>query len=96
MRNNKTNNINLGVIIMSESTYTVKGSRVTGNGWSYNLTSKVDAVKLCQTLNTYHATYTRSKKIEHKIDRITKTLIQLQLTNGIMTEELRKLHKEIQ
>ena len=33
--------------------YTVKGSRVQGNGYGYNLTSKVDAIKLCETLNQY-------------------------------------------
>lgn len=80
---------------MSESTYTVKGTRVKGQGWSYNLTNQKDAERLCHTLNTYHATHIRQKQTEHKIDKITKTLIQLQLTNGILTEELKKLHEEI-
>ena len=81
---------------MSESTiYTVKGTRVKGEGWSYNLTNTKDAERLCNTLNTYHKTSVEYRTIEQKLDKITKTLIQLQLTNGIMTEELRKLHQEM-
>ena len=81
---------------MSESNeWQINGNRVYRNGHSYKCPNIKTAQDLQHTLNTYHATYTRHKQIEQKLDRITKTLIQLQLTNGIMTEELRKLHEEI-
>ena len=42
---------------MSESTtYKVTGTRVKGQGWSYNLTNQKDAERLCNTLNTYETT----------------------------------------
>lgn len=77
------------------SEFTVKGTKVQGQGYSYNLTSKIDAKKLCQTLNTYHATHIRQKQIEHKLDKTTKTIIQLQLTTGILTEELETLRSQL-
>ena len=56
---------------MSESAYTVTGTRVKGQGYSYNLTNKIDAIKLCETLNTYHNTIQLNTNIEQKYDKIT-------------------------
>lgn len=81
---------------MSESTYQTNGNRVYGQGKSYTCKNIATAKELCITLNTYHAAYIRQKEVETKIDKIQKTIIQLQLTNGILTEELKKLHEEIQ
>ena len=81
---------------MSESTYTVKGSRVTGNGWSYNLTSKVDAVKLCETLNQYETYKQLNTNIDQQYDTLTKQLIQIKLSIGTLTEEIHTLEEQIQ
>ena len=35
--------------------YTTKNTRVQGKGYSYNLNNKIDATKLCETLNGYEA-----------------------------------------
>ena len=35
--------------------YITKNTRVQGNGYSYNLNNKIDATKLCETLNNYEA-----------------------------------------
>ena len=73
-------------------------SRVYGNGQSYNLTNKITATELQNTLNTYEHQIQQYKnikqqhtEIEAKLDKIQKTIIQLQLTAGIMTEELQRL-----
>lgn len=72
------------------------------DGYSYKLTSKIDADHLCKRLTQQQKTITelqklqqQSKETEQKLDRITKNIIQLQLTNGIMTEELKKLQEMI-
>ena len=36
--------------------YKIKGTMVQGQGYSYNLTSKIDAEKLSTTLNHLHLT----------------------------------------
>lgn len=86
---------------MSEK-WNITGSRVHGQGQSYNCTNKITATQLQSTLNTYENTIQQYEtqiqqynEIEAKLDKIQKTIIQLQLTAGIMTEELQKLHKEV-
>ena len=37
----------------------------------------------------------QNKKTEEKLDKIQKTIIQLQMTTSILSDELRKLHEEI-
>ena len=80
---------------MSESTYTIDGTRVKGEGWSYQLTNTKDAERLCQTLNTYHATSIRNHETEYKLDKLQKTIISLQMSISIIGDELERLHKEI-
>ena len=81
---------------MSESTYTINGTRVKGEGWSYNLTNQKDAIKLCETLNHYQKTHQLNTQIEKQYDTITKQLIQIKLSIGTLTEEVQRLEKEIQ
>ena len=84
--------------------FEIKGSLVIdrADGYSYNLTSRIDADHLCNRLQTQHnrikqleTLQKQSQEIDKKLDKITKQLIQLQLTNGIMTEELQKLQEMI-
>ena len=86
---------------MSEK-WNITGSRVHGEGQSYNCTNKITALQLQSTLNQYEKTIqhyneiqTQNLEIEKKLDRIQKTIIQLQLTCGIMNEELQKLYQEV-
>ena len=79
----------------SESTYRVQGSRVYGNGYSYNLNNKVDATKLCETLNHYEEISRLNKNIDKQYDKITKQIIQLKLSIGTLTEEINTLQEEI-
>ena len=71
----------------------IQGSRVysKGEGKSYNCTNKITANDLYNTLTTYETTHTLNKNIEQQYDRITKQIIQIQLSLGILTEEIQKL-----
>ncbi len=80
---------------MSESTYTVKGSRVQGPGYSYNLTSRIDAERLCNTLNTYENTINLNKTIDQQFDKITKQIIQIKLSIGILNEDINTLKETL-
>ena len=79
---------------MSESIqWERNGTRVysQGKGMSYNCNNIATAKQLHQTLTTYETTHTLNKNIEQQYDRITKQIIQIQLSLGILTEEIQKL-----
>ena len=67
---------------------------VQGQGYSYNLTSKIDAEKLCTTLNHLTEYKNTSQKIDQKLDEITQQIIQLKLSINILGEEVEYL-KEV-
>jgi len=77
--------------------YTIKGSLVKDHihQRSYNMTSKIDAENLYNTLNTYHQTTTLNQNIEKQYDQITKQIIQLKLSISILTEEVQTLEASI-
>ena len=77
------------------SEYKIQGSRVYGNGHSYNCTNKVTALELCNLLNTYEKTATEYKEIDSKLDKVQRTIISLQMSVSIISDELQKLHEEI-
>jgi len=79
----------------SESTYRVQGSRVYGQGYSYNLNNKVDATKLCETLNHYEEISRLNKNIEQQFDKITKQIIQVNMTLQILNDEVKRLTGEL-
>ena len=78
---------------MSESTepYKVQGSRVYGQGYSYNLTSKIDAERLVTTLNKYETTSQINKNIEKQFDKLEKQVIQIKLSIGTLQEDIQYL-----
>ena len=77
--------------------YTIKGSLVKDHihQRSYNMTSKIDAENLYNTLTTYHKTQTLNQNIEKQYDQITKQIIQLKLSISILTEEVQHLENSI-
>ena len=77
--------------------YTIKGSLVKDHihHKSYNMTSRIDAENLYNTLNTYHRTTTLNQNIEKQYDQITKQIIQLKLSISILTEEVQTLEASI-
>ena len=76
--------------------YKIQGSRVYGNGNSFNCTNIVTAQTLCNTLNGYEKDLQLTQNISKQYDRITKQVIQIQLTLGILDEDIKKLKETIQ
>ena len=77
--------------------YSIKGSLVKDHihQRSYNMTSRIDAENLYNTLTTYHKTTTLNQNIEKQYDQITKQIIQLKLSISILTEEVQTLEASI-
>lgn len=60
---------------MSESTtYKTQGSRVYGNGKSFNCTNIITAKELCNLLNTYEQNVTEYSVISMKLNKIETLL----------------------
>ena len=75
--------------------YEVKKKNIYFTVGRYRLDNKQDAEHLCQTLNKLTEASTTNNDTDKKLDTIQKKIIQLQLTAGILTEELEALHKEL-
>ena len=80
----------------SESTYKIQGSRVYGNGRSFNCTNIATARELQKLLNTYETTKKLNTNIEKQYDTITRQLIQIKLTTGTLQHEIQTLEEQIQ
>ena len=78
---------------VNQPPYKIKGTLVHGQGYGYNLTSKIDAEKLCTTLNELHIKTQQYTTINTKLDEITRQIIQLKLTINILDEEIQKLNR---
>lgn len=76
------------------SEYKLEGSRVYGFGKSYNCTNVVTAKDLQCTLNSYEKALADLKTAEQKLDSIQKSIIQIQLSLGILSDDIHKL-KEV-
>ena len=77
-------------------TYQIQGSRVYGNGQSYNCTNIVTARQLQSTLNNLVEYQNTSIHIEQKLDEITKQIIQLKLSINILGDEVEHLKEVLQ
>jgi len=74
----------------------IQGSRVYGNGQSYNCINKVTAEQLHNTLTTYEKTVQLHKNIDEQFDRIQKQLIQTNLSLNILKDDMEKLTTQLQ
>ena len=77
------------------SKWQIQGSRVYGNGQSYNCTNRVTAEQLQHTLNTYEKTLTLHQNLDKQFDQIQKQLIQLNMTLQILNDEIKTLTGDI-
>lgn len=71
-----------------------QASRVYGKGQSYNCHNIVTAQQLQNTLNQYETITQTQKETEEKFDKITKQLIQLQMSLKIIEHEIQELVKQ--
>lgn len=79
----------------SENVWKIQGSRVFGRGRSFNCTNNVTAKDLYCTLNEYEKSIQLTANTEEQLDRITKGIIQLQMSLSIVQNDLDKLKKEL-
>lgn len=77
------------------SKWKIQGSRVYGNGQSYNCTNKITAEQLHNTLTTYEKTVELNKNIEQQFDKLTRQVIQVQMTLKILNDEINNLTSDI-
>ena len=80
----------------SESTYKTKGSRVYGQGASYNCTNIVTAKELCQRLNTYEQNLQLEQNISQQYDKLNKQIIALQRDLSNVQDTVNQLKETIQ
>jgi hypothetical protein len=76
---------------MSEQPYKVQGSRVYGEGQSYNCTNIVTAEQLCSTLNKYYSTKEIINQTSTQYDKLNKQLIQINMTLKVLEDEINTL-----
>ena len=82
---------------MSESTeWQIQGSRVYGNGESYNVTNRITALELCKTLNHYHQITQEHQQTSKKLDTITRDIIRLNMTISTVHEEIQTIRKGLE
>ena len=84
-----------GYEIMSELTYNREGSRVYGNGASYNCTNNVTATELCNKLNNLTETITLYQNTTAQLEKISKQCIQIQMSVKILETEVNKLSEMV-
>ena len=74
----------------------IQGSRVYGNGRSFNCTNKITAEQLYCTLTEYEKAITLYENTETKLDNITKGIIAIQMDLSNVQDTVNTLKKEIQ
>lgn len=77
-------------IIQKNRHYLVKSDYGT-----YPINNRITAEQLHQTLTTYENTLQQHHETEQKLDKITKTIIQLQMSLTILQNDLDKIKKEL-
>lgn len=76
--------------------YKIEGSRVYGNGMSFNCTNIVTAEQLLNTLNNYENTLKLNKNIKQQFDNIQKQIIQVKLSINILQDDVTKLKQTME
>ncbi len=76
-------------------TYKCQGSRVYGQGSSYNCTNNITATELCQKLNNLTETITLHQNTTKQLDRISKQTVQIQMSVKILEHEVQRLTEMI-
>jgi septal ring factor EnvC (AmiA/AmiB activator) len=80
----------MSTIIERNKTFLVKSEYGT-----YNINNRKTAEQLNQTLTNYEIISKQSQATEKTLDRVTKQVIQLQMTLTIMQNDLDKIKKEL-
>jgi len=70
------------------------GSRVHGNGQSYNCTNQITATELQGTLNQYEQSIQSFEDTQYTLEQAHKQLIEIRMTLTILQNDIDKL-KEV-
>jgi hypothetical protein len=76
---------------MSNEPYRIKGTRVYGEGQSYNCVNIVTAEQLCSTLNKYYVTKELINETTNQYDKLNRQLVQINMTLKILEDEIQGL-----
>lgn len=76
--------------------YKVQGSRVYGQGKSYNCTNKVTATELCTKLNELEKCKTEHTETEKTLNKITKDIHRLNITISTLHNEIQQIRKRLE
>ena len=84
---------------VNQPKWNIQGSRVYGNGFSYNLTSRIDAERLVTTLNKYETEITNLSKqntTSRNIEAIDKQLKQVLMDMEILKHDIDVLKDKLE
>lgn len=73
----------------------IQGSRVYGQGKSYNCTNKITAKDLHHTLTTYEQTIQTNHTTDKKLDEIEKQVIALQMDLSNVQDTVNKIKEAL-
>ena len=73
----------------------IQGSRVYGQGKSYNCTNKITATELYNTLTQYEQTIQTNNTTENKLDNIEKHIIALQMDLSNVQDTVNKIKEAL-
>ena len=76
--------------------YKTEGSRVYGNGKSYNCTNIITAKELCCTLNQYEKDIQLTQNTTEQYDKLNQQIIALQMDVSNVQDTLNKIKETIQ
>ena len=76
---------------MNKKPYQVQGSRVYGEGQSYNCLNNITAEQLCSTLNQYYSTKEIINQTSKHYEKLNKQLIQINMTLRVLEDEINTL-----
>ena len=80
----------------SKIEYKIQGSRVYGDGHSFQCTNRVTATELCTKLNELEHYKNEYTKITEKLDKLTRDVMRLNITVSTVHEELKTIIKGIE
>lgn len=73
----------------------IQGSRVYGQGKSYNCTNKITANDLYNTLTQYEQTIQTNHRTDKKLDEIEKQVIALQMDLSNVQDTVNKIKEAL-
>ena len=81
---------------VNQPKWSIQGSRVYGNGRSFNCTNNITATQLQNILNQYEKDLQLQKDIGKQFDNITRQIIALQMDLSNVQDTVNKIKEAIE